>query len=321
MAITNKRVAIFGEALVDVFKTGVVAGGAPFNVARHLAAFGIHACLITRIGKDDHAAILRQEVDRFALNGIGVQVDPLLPTGAVRVHETRDGHRFEIPGNQAFDAIDARDTVDVLKEFGDVDLICYGTLIQRSTRSCFALAEALAACPQAVRYLDLNLRPDGKKVGLLRDVLFDATILKVNDDELWDIATPLGVRRPVGSEPGLSKVDKAIQAVMRAAPSVGLVIVTFGQHGSAAYLKGSGRLLYRPGSEGIRVADTVGAGDAFSSVMILGRLMGWPLAMALERANVFAAAICGMQGAVPANLDFYESWIDEWSLGGRLRRA
>jgi fructokinase len=323
IAAGGRRVAIFGEALVDVFKDAVVPGGAPFNVARHLAAFGVDVCLITRIGNDDHAMTLRREIGRFGLPCGGVQVDAVLPTGAVRVHETPEGHRFEIPAAQAFDAIDARAAVAALDAFGEVDIVSYGTLIQRAEPSRKALAAVLAGCPHAVRYLDLNLRPDGVPVDTLRDTLFEATILKVSDEELWEIATPLGACRPAapGEEPDLAEIDLAIQAVMRAAPSVGLVIVTLGRHGSAACLRGSRRLLHAPGADGVRVVDTVGAGDAFSSVMILGRLHGWPLATTLARANVFAAAICGIQGAVPAELGLYDGWIEAWSLGPAARCA
>jgi fructokinase len=44
--------AVFGEALVDQFPDRVVMGGAPFNVARHLAGLGFSPLMITRIGAD-----------------------------------------------------------------------------------------------------------------------------------------------------------------------------------------------------------------------------------------------------------------------------
>lgn len=315
MNYTNKRVAIFGEALVDVFNDSVVPGGAPFNVARHLSAFGMQVCMISRIGTDANAATIDHELDRFGLTRLGIQVDPLLPTGAVRVRQTPHGHEFDIPGNQAFDFIDSQEALAALQEFGDVDAICYGTLIQRSTRSCRALVETLAGCPHAMRYLDLNLRKDGSKSISIRDMLFDAATLKVSDEELWEIATALGARSAHGDEPNLAAIDLAMQAVVNAAPSLKLLIATLGKHGSVAYPVGSGKMLYRPGADGVSVVDTVGAGDAFSSIMILGSLMAWPLATTLERANAFAAAICTIRGAVPDDLGFYRSWIEEWSLG------
>jgi fructokinase len=315
MVDTNKRVAVFGEALVDVFHDKVVPGGAPFNVARHLAAFGVQVCMITRIGTDANAAYIHRELDRFGMDRTGIQVDPLLPTGAVSVRMTPHGHEFDIPDNQAFDSIDGKQAIAALAAFGEVDAICYGTLIQRAARSCGALAETLAACPRATRYLDLNLRKDGNKSVSIRDMLFNATILKVSDEELAEIATAIGAPAPQAGEPDLAAIDRAIQAVLHAAPSLKLLIATLGKHGSVAYPVGSGSMLYRPGAEGVSVVDTVGAGDAFSSVMILGRLQAWPLATMLERANAFAAAICTVRGAVPGDLDFYRSWIDEWSLG------
>jgi fructokinase len=38
--MSQQTIAVFGEALVDDFITEQVVGGAPFNVARNLAAFG-----------------------------------------------------------------------------------------------------------------------------------------------------------------------------------------------------------------------------------------------------------------------------------------
>ncbi len=40
------------------------------------------------------------------------------------------------------------------------------------------------------------------------------------------------------------------------------------------------------------MVDTVGAGDAFSAVFILGLSKGWSTALTLERALEFAAAVC-----------------------------
>lgn len=43
---------IFGEVLVDVFPEQAMIGGAPYNVARHLNAFGLAPFLITKVGSD-----------------------------------------------------------------------------------------------------------------------------------------------------------------------------------------------------------------------------------------------------------------------------
>jgi fructokinase len=60
------------------------------------------------------------------------------------------------------------------------------------------------------------------------------------------------------------------------------------------------------------IRDTVGAGDAFSAVFILGLLQGWALPVTLRRAHDFAGAICQVRGAVPEYRDFYDPFIDKW---------
>ena len=73
--------AVFGEALVDDFTTEQVVGGAPFNVARHLAAFMAPQLMITRIGNDGPGQAVRAEFERFAMSEAGLQVDPMRVQG------------------------------------------------------------------------------------------------------------------------------------------------------------------------------------------------------------------------------------------------
>jgi fructokinase len=51
-------------------------------------------------------------------------------------------------------------------------------------------------------------------------------------------------------------------------------------------------------------------------VFLLGRSQGWPLPLTMARANAFAGAICGLCGAVPADIAFYQPWIACWRGGG-----
>jgi len=62
-----------------------------------------------------------------------------------------------------------------------------------------------------------------------------------------------------------------------------------------------------------RLVDTVGAGDAFSSVIILGLLRQWELDLMLERAQSLASAVVGIRGAIPESPDFYTPFINDWS--------
>ena len=97
---------VFGEALVDDFATEQVVGGAPFNVARHLAAFMAPQLMITRVGADRNGESVRAEFERFAMSQAGLQGDAIEETGRVLVERLAKGHRFVIVPNQAYDYIE-----------------------------------------------------------------------------------------------------------------------------------------------------------------------------------------------------------------------
>ena len=65
---------LFGEMLADAFPDRTVPGGAPFNVARHLAAFGQWPLLISRLGND---ALGRQMLDD--MKEWGMDTSAILP--------------------------------------------------------------------------------------------------------------------------------------------------------------------------------------------------------------------------------------------------
>ncbi|HEX8788391.1 MAG TPA: PfkB family carbohydrate kinase, partial [Telluria sp.] len=129
---------IFGEALVDEFPTEQVVGGAPFNVARHLAAFMAPPLTITRIGDDRNGQAVRAEFERFVMPETGLQIDPIEETGRVVVERNAQGHRFTILPRQAYDFIDPQAAVDSLAGI-DAHTLYFGTLSQRGERSRLAL--------------------------------------------------------------------------------------------------------------------------------------------------------------------------------------
>jgi fructokinase len=314
--LSCKRVVVFGEMLVDVFGEKAIPGGAPFNVARHLAAFGIEVCLISRIGTDGHADTLKQELNRFGLSAAGVQFDSLLPTGVVKVWEDETGHRFEILRNQAYDAIDGMEAVSLLKT-AHADLVYHGSLAQRAESSRAALAATLATVrqchPSSSHFVDLNLRQDGSAASDWRELTHDATVLKVSEEELLVICASLGIDSRSPANLRADEMNRIARVVFHAAPALQLLFVTLGHRGCVAYPR-QAEAIWVATNFNMEVVDTVGAGDAFSSVVMLGMLADWPLQDIVERANAFAAAICCIRGSVPEDLAFYDRWIEAWTL-------
>ena len=307
----ENAILIFGEALVDVFEHEVVIGGAPFNVARHLAAFGLRPVMLTRIGDDAHGALIAEEFRRFGMTTEGVQIDPARPTGYVTVSMSEHGHSFDIPQGQAFDAICSDDASACVARIGAPHYVYFGSLIQRADISRAALAAVLRASA-APRYLDLNLRPAAGPLPDYRQLLGGVDILKLNEDELQVLLSWYYGRQCGMAAPSVGVCNAEIAALMREF-GIASTIVTLGGAGAAAFDADGRCLAHEAGIAIDALVDTVGAGDAFSSVMLLGQIRGWPIDISLRRANLFAAAICGIRGAVPRDLAFYEWWVEQWA--------
>jgi fructokinase len=89
-------------------------------------------------------------------------------------------------------------------------------------------------------------------------------------------------------------------------------VVTRGVRGHVAFDGEGARVAAGAAQTGVTVVDTVGAGDAFSAVVLAGLVRDWPLDVALERAGRFAARVCGLRGAVPDELHWYNETLAEW---------
>ena len=309
MDADSPTIAVFGEALVDDFITEQVVGGAPFNVARHLAAFGVAPLMVTRIGNDDNGAMVAAEFERFGMRDDALQVDPLAATGRVIVERSAESHRFLILPQQAYDHIDAGKALAAMARCTPA-AIYFGTLAQRSGTSRAALTALLAATP-AWRFLDLNVREGQVTERCVFESLHAADIVKVNEQELSDLFGWYTHTLPKTTDMSGPAVQVACAHLMRVFGLKGL-IVTLGPRGAVYFGADGAQLGAYEQSETPVLVDTVGAGDAFSAIYLLGTARAWPLATTLQRANEFAAAICGIAGAVPADLAFYERWNARW---------
>jgi len=306
--MSTPATVIFGEALVDDFVTEQLVGGAPFNVARHLAAFMAPQLMITRIGSDRNGAVVRGEFERFAMSEQGLQIDRMEETGRVLVERRGNAHRFVILPRQAYDFIDAVLAADALKKVAPTALY-FGTLAQRAERSREALARLWQAT-DATRFLDLNLREGQVDRACVTASLEAADIVKINEGELevlfnwyFEIA------------PGTRLDSEEVRASCRALLDkfkLDALILTLGHRGSVYFGADGALIVNRDNPVPPFVIDTVGAGDGFSAIFLLGRARGWDLELTLARANEFAGAICAVSGAVPRDIGFYDKWVSRW---------
>jgi fructokinase len=294
----NNHVAvqIFGEVLFDCFPDGnSVLGGAPFNVAWHLQAFGLAPLMISRVGEDDLGELVRSAMQDWNMDTAGLQSDKQHPTGSVDIEFDNGEPRYTIVEHRAYDYIDAA----ALPTSIENGLLYHGSLALRNQTSREALSELKQRHSGSI-FMDVNLRDPWWQKEFVLALAADADWVKLNEDELAELGSGKGDTRSQANE------------FITTNGLVGLV-VTLGAKGAIA-LTGNGDFSEVSPSQTLQVVDTVGAGDAFTSVLILGLMREWPLDQTMRRAQEFASLIVGQQGATVHDQTFYQEKVTEWSL-------
>ena len=294
--MSKHRVCVFGEVLFDHFPDGRrVLGGAPFNVAWHLQAFGLAPCFVSRVGTDAEGDEVRAAMRNWGMDQDGLQADSERTTGRVSIRFEGGEPVYDIVDNCAYDAIDG--VTAAASAAGARGLLYHGSLALRNATSRAALMRLRQAQPNSV-FVDVNLRSPWWQRNQVIELLSGANWVKLNRDEL----NQLGTVAPGSREQA--------EALLRTHRLDGL-IVTHGADG-AELLTADGLHLQASPRSDIEVVDTVGAGDALSSVMILGLCSDWPLELTLERAQAFASAIVGRRGATVLEPAFYHAFDEQW---------
>ena len=287
---------IFGEVLFDCFPDGeMVIGGAPFNVAWHLQAFGLSPLMISSVGEDELGRRVRDTMSGWQMDTRGLQTESEHPTGSVKI-EIIDGEpHYTIVEHRAYDHIDRAQ----LPAIGSASVLYHGTLALRNRPSREAL-EDLRDGLDAMVLLDVNLRdPWWRKEDVL--ACTDASDwVKLNEEEL----------KLLGGDDGTDHHSRA-QRFLQHHDLAGLV-VTLGEKGAFACTAQGGFTEVEPTGLS-EVVDTVGAGDAFTSVLILGLSREWPLSLILERAQDFAGRVVGQRGATIHEHELYRDMQRDWS--------
>lgn len=306
---SNPSALIFGEALFDCFPDGSqVLGGAPFNVAWHLQGLGAAPLLISRVGEDALGERMLAAMHDQGLSAAAVQRDPERETGVVQISLQAGEPSYEILPHRAWDAIDPSE----FPALPQAELLYHGSLALREPNNAQALA-ALRAQTSARVFLDVNLRDPWWRREQLLALLAQADLVKLNEDELLALAPTDTQLDPAACKEDSETLETCLQLVERLLLTYGLdlVLLTRGARGALAITAEGARAEVRPEAD-LKVADAVGAGDGFASVMMLGLLRGWPLDLSLQRAQTFASALVQRRGATVSDPAFYAAFLQDW---------
>lgn len=288
-------IIVVGELLVDIFPDYKRIGGAPFNFAFHLKHFGMPVRFISRIGQDAYGEEILSMLNRNQFQAADIQMDAVYPTGQVQVSFGRGGSpEFDIMPDVAFDHIDFNASLPLS---GPVDMVYFGTLIQRAPDGFSRLQAFLDQLnPEVPCFYDINLRQGTYQPEVIHRSLGKADIVKLNEEELAYICREV--------VPMDAKNEAAVFSLMEQY-KIQILSLTRGRDGSELFLDTHEHFSVHA-SDVDPIVDTVGAGDAYSAILAMGHLRGWPPDQILSLATMFSGSICRIEGAVPENPEFYQ---------------
>ncbi len=296
---TQKLVLGVGELLWDFLPEGARLGGAPANFAVMTGRLRDRAVILSRVGNDELGRRALEKLRATPVDAGFLQIDPAHSTGRVTVSFSSGEPQYTIHEQAAWDFLELPE--DWIGLAGQADAICFGTLAQRSAKSRHTIQALARATPSAcLRVLDVNLRAPFYSARGIRESLELATVLKMSEAEtplvldLLELAAGAAKRDP--SHTGSQPLRAAACALFDEFPDLALAIITRGGRGSLLVTRDAWD--DHPGFP-VQVADTVGAGDAFTAAIVHYLLRGADLATLNEAGNRWGAWMASQSGAMP----------------------
>jgi len=276
--------------------TGQMAllGGAPANFSVMAGRLGSRAAILSRIGRDELGRLAMDRLDPMPVDTSQLEVDPEHETGRVTVSFAGEEPCYTIHEPAAWDFLELTDEWVKLAERADA--ICFGSLAQRAPESRQTIQTLVAQTPaRCIRVFDVNLRAPFYSGEVIQESLELATVVKMNEDEAPLVLGLLGLADDEELAPRQLRV--AATRLLEEFPSVRIVAITRGSRGSLLVARDEWN---DHAGFPVKVADQIGAGDAFTAAMIHYMLRGASLAMLNEAGNRWGGWVASQSGAMPA---------------------
>ncbi len=282
------KIISIGEVLWDVIGDVEHPGGAPFNFAAHARQLGHEIFFISAVGRDLRGQRILNRMEEIGIASRYVHSSEGHPTGVVTVSVDSYGQPDYVirrPAAYDFPQLTQGEMEDLLSPAPD--WIYYGTLQQMSRVAHDLTLSLLGSAGNAHRFYDVNLRRGCYTPKLVCELMEQATVLKLNQQEVAEVANMFG--DSCGSLESFCR-SYAERFQWEA------VCVTRGDCGCAILM--DDRYIESPGCS-VRVVDTVGAGDAFSAAFVHGFSANWEPAQIADFANRVGALVASRPGAIP----------------------
>ena len=288
-------------------------GGSPTNIAVGARRLGLDVALISGVGEDPVGDFVLAFLSEEQIDTEFITRKPTARTGAALLGIERPDLTPLVYYRD--NAADIQLTIDDVKAAPLAECKAFefaGTnLSQEPSRSATLFAVELAKSAGASVIMDLDLRADQwgdvRAFGLMvRSVLPLVDIAIGTEEEIkaavLESAEQLTITHSQVTAPEISgDLDTALLALLER--GLEALVVKHGSKGSSVHLQG-GEGIHAPGFS-VEVYNVLGAGDAFASGLIYGRLKGWDWYRAARMGNACGAIIVTRHGC--ANFMPYEN--------------
>lgn len=282
------KIVSLGEVLWDVIGGEEHLGGAPFNFSVHASRLGHEVYFTSAVGCDERGDRVLERMAQMKLSTRFVRRVERFPTGTAAVTLDRRGQpSFCIEHPAAYDFLELT-AVDLEELHSPApDWIYFGTLAQESPGVREVTDGLLAAKTGARRFYDINLRPSCYTPHLVRYLMSQATVVKLNEEEAPTVDRICG-----RSHSKLEDFCRDYATVL----GWEAVCVTLGAEGCVLLV---GEEFIRARGYPVKVVDAVGAGDAFAAAFLHGLGSGWRAGQVADFANRVGALVASRAGAIP----------------------
>lgn len=279
----QKTVTSIGEILWDVFPEGKKAGGSSMNVALHLHKQGINSKFISAVGQDELGKELISFLSNQNFDSNLIQlVDLPTSTVEVKLNQTHQA-TYTIVEPVAWDAIELSD--EAIETVKKSDAFVYCSLTCRNEKSRNTVLSLLNNAK--LKVFDINLREPFYTIDILKRLLSEADVLKVNEYEIIYLKDELELT---------GNTDEQLLKQLSHLFKISIICLTMGESG--ACVLHDDKLHHHKGYP-VKVADTVGAGDSFLATFISSYLNGYPMDTILDRACKVGSYVASQVGANP----------------------
>jgi fructokinase len=293
------RILSIGEILWDVFPGGSDSlplehlGGAPLNFAAHARKLGHETYIFSAVGDDKRGPRAIQQIAELRVAVDFIHRVRGVPTGFAAVEIDGEGHpHFAVARPAAYDRIALTD--ETLTRIADLqpDWIYFGTLFHTTASNLAITRRIVDACPTAYRVYDMNLRGEHWTPDLVKELSSLASVIKASDEDMQLYRPALSMTR----EDFETSMANTSSAKMWGVPEARAVVITRGAKGCFVYSRGD---LASARGFPVDVADTVGAGDAFTAAFVHALADQRPMTEAARFANAVGALVASRPGAIP----------------------